>query len=86
MQVSVFKKIAQYSEEELARNPALMSDLGNQEKEQEELLEEEGLGTEFEPALAIYDMATLKYKNDPTVRMQITKIEQGYQQSINIEM
>ena len=86
MQVSVFKKIAQYSEEELARNPTLMSDLGNQEKEQEELLEEEGLGTEFEPALAIYDMATLKYKNDPTVRMQITKIEQGYQQSINIEM
>lgn len=81
LQVSVFKKLAQYSEEELSANPHLMSDLSSQEKEQEEILLEEGLGTEFEPAFAVYDMANLKFKNDPASRMQITKIEQGYQQS-----
>ena len=80
-QVAVFRKLAQYSEEELAQNPQLLSDLGSQEKEQEEILIEEGLGTEFEPALAIYDLAATKFKSDPTVRMKIAKIDQGYQRS-----
>ena len=62
-----------------------MSDLGNQEKEQEEILEEEGLGNELEPALAVYDMSAMKFKADPVVRAQITKIEQGYQQSTDPE-
>ena len=79
--MAVFRKLAEYSEEELARNPQLLAELGSQEKEQEEILVAEGLGTEFEPALAIYDVAASKYKNDPTVRMQIGKIEQGYQRS-----
>ena len=58
-----------------------MAELGSQEKEQEEILIEEGLGSEFEPALAIYDVAAAKFKNGPTVRMKIAKIEQGYQKS-----
>jgi len=80
-QVAVFKKLAEYSEEELAKNPHLLAELGSQEKEQEDILIEEGLGTEFEPALAIYDVAATKFKNEPTVRAKVAKIEQGYQRS-----
>ena len=65
----------------MAKNPQLLADLSNQEKEQEELLLEEGLGSEFEPAFAVFDMASLKFKNDPTARAQLQKIEAGYQQS-----
>ena len=43
--MAVFKKLTEHTEEELAQNPQLMSDLGNHEKEQEEILEEEGLGS-----------------------------------------
>ena len=58
----------------MAQNPQLLADLGSQEKEQEEILIEEGLGTEFEPALAIYDTAAARFKSDSTVRMKISKI------------
>ena len=58
----------------MAQNPQLLADLGSQEKEQEEILVEEGLGTEFEPALAIYDAAAAKFKSDGAVRMKISKI------------
>jgi hypothetical protein len=65
----------------LAQNPHLLSDLSNHEKEQDEILAEEGLGTEFEPPFAVFDMASLKFKNDATFRSQLTKIEEGYQRS-----
>jgi hypothetical protein len=58
----------------LAKNPQLLADLSSQEKEQEEILLEEGLGSEFEPAFAVFDMASLKFKNDPTLRAQLQKI------------
>lgn len=46
----------------------------NHENELEEILVQEGLGSEFEPPYAVYESATLKYRNDPTVRTQIAKI------------
>lgn len=79
--MAVFKKLAEYSEEELQANPHLLSELGNHEKEQEDILTEEGLGTEFEPPFAVYEMAGVKFRNDPLVRTQIAKIEEGYQRS-----
>lgn len=39
------------------------------------------LRSEFEPAFAVFDMASLKFKNDPTIRAQVQKLETGYQQS-----
>lgn len=73
--------MAEYSEEELSQNPHLLSDLGNHEKEQEEILIEEGLDSEFDPAFAVFEMAGAKLRNDPTLRMQLAKMEEGYQRS-----
>lgn len=84
--MAVFKKLAEYTEEELAQNPNILSELGNHEKEQEEILIEEGLGSEFDPPFAVFEMAGLKMRNDPTLRGQIAKIEEAYQRSIHLVM
>lgn len=83
-QVAVFKKLNEHTEEELAQNPQLLADLNNHDKEQEEILIEEGLGSEYDPPFAVFEMAGLKFRNDPTMRMQIAKIEEGYQRSIHL--
>ena len=55
--------------------------MSNHEKEQEEILVEEGLGSEFDPPFAVYEMAGVKMRNDPLVRNKVAKIEEAYQRS-----
>lgn len=73
-QVAIFKKLTEYTEEELQQNPQILSEFSNHDHELEEILVEAGLGNEFEPPYAVYESANLKYRNDPSIRTKITKI------------
>lgn len=77
----LFRKLKEHTEIELQQNPSLLKEIGNPEAEQEEILKEEGLGTEIEPPFAVYEAASIRFRNDPEFRAQINKIEQGYQKS-----
>lgn len=80
-QVRIFKKLQEYSEMELQQNPNIIKDLGNPDETNEEMLRAEGLGSEYEPATAVYDAASLQFRTHPDFRMKIQQIEKGYQNS-----
>ena len=79
-QVEVFRKLSKYSEEDLQENPSLLKGMGNPEKEQQEILEEEELDTEYVPALAIFEKAVQQFRNDQMFMGKIARIEKAYQQ------
>lgn len=66
---------------ELQQNPNIIKDLGNPDATNEEMLRAEGLGSEFEPATAVYDAASMQFRNHPDFRVKIQQIEKGYQNS-----
>jgi hypothetical protein len=80
-QVRLFKLLQKHSEIEIQQNPAIIKELGSPEAANEEMLREEGLGTEFEPANAVYDAASLQFRNHPDFQRKIQSIETGYQKS-----
>lgn len=78
-QVEVFRKLAKYSEEEIQSNPALLKGMGNPEVEQQEILNEEGLDSEYVPALAVFEKAAQQFRNDAAFLGQVNYIEKAYQ-------
>ena len=76
----MFRKISKYSEAELQADPSLLKDMGNPEAEQEEILIEEGLGSEYDPAFAVFQKAVEKYAASAEFQTGIAKIERAYQQ------
>jgi hypothetical protein len=79
--VALFKKLQEFSEEELQSNPQLLKDLGNPEEDTELFLREEGFGSEYEPAVVVFEQAITKYKGDMPFVAQINRLEQGYAKS-----
>lgn len=45
------------------------------------MLREEGLGTEYEPATAVFDAASMQFRGQPDFQRRVQTIEQGYQKS-----
>lgn len=59
---------------ELQQDPTILRDLGNPDAENEEMLRQEGLDTEFEPATAVYENAILLYRKDADFQAKIRQI------------
>ena len=56
---------------ELQQNPSLLQDLGNPEEEQQNILREYELETEFEPASAVFKQAEKKHHSDLVFKAKI---------------
>jgi hypothetical protein len=80
-QVRLFRVLQKHSEIEVQQNPGLLKELGSPDAGNEEMLREEGLGTEFEPATAVFDAASLQFRGYPDFQRRVQAIEQGYQKS-----
>lgn len=80
-QVRLFKILQRHSELEVQQNPAILKELGSPDAANEEMLQEEGLGSEFEPANAVYDAASLQFRTQPDFQRRVQSIESGYQKS-----
>ena len=80
-QVRLFKVLQKHSEIEVQQNPAILKELGSPDAANEDMLREEGLGSEFEPANAVYDAAGLQFRSHPDFQRKVQGIESGYQKS-----
>lgn len=80
-QVRLFRVLQEHSEIEVQQNPALLKDLGSPDAGNEDMLREEGLGSDYEPATAVFDAASLQFRTQPDFQRRVQAIEQGYQKS-----
>lgn len=62
-------------------NPQLMSNLPNQELEEEKILEEEGVSTNDDPHAAVFAAAILQHKNDVAFKTALNNIENDFKKS-----
>lgn len=59
---------------ELQQDPTILRDLGNPDAENEEMLRQEGLATEYEPATAVYESAIILFRKDADFQAKIRQI------------
>lgn len=60
--------------------------MGNPEEETNKILEEENLGSEYDPPMAVFEKAIAEYRGDMAFKARIGMIEQGYGKSKLIVM
>lgn len=86
IQVDVIRRLRGKTQAEIQNNSEIIKNLPSPDKEEEKILEEEGLGGNDEPATAVFIAANALYSKDPSFREALAKMENDYAASTNAFM